>query len=150
MQTQKMFWSILLLSLAFSFHAFSQDVNVQNMIGKSKNEVIKKYGNPAHKDDSNPAMICLFYKTAVVNMVFVGNEDGIYQAEGTFSYNSESEARKNLDDIISNSLKKGFRVDTVSITAFQLYTPGKSVDLQITKNELSKKFDLIVKARKSA
>ena len=129
--------------------SIAQDIAVHNLIGKLQKEVIKKYGKPVHKDDSNPDMICMYYKTGNNNMIFVADKNGVYQAEAVKSYGTESIARKELDAIITASSKNSFLIDTVSINDFNLQKSGVKVDLQISENKLTNKFDIRVKARRS-
>ncbi len=128
----------------------AQDINVHYLIGKSKVEVIKKYGNPVHQDNSNPAMVCMFYQGSGFNMVFVGNKEGIYQAEARFSYNSESTAEKALNKFVKNSISKKFIVDTVSANAFKVHKTGVNADIQLYKNEINKNYEVSIKAGRSA
>ena len=127
----------------------AQDISVHKFIGKTKADVIKKYGNPVHQDNSNPDMICMFYQTKTSRMIFVSNKDGIYQSEATTNYSSEAKARTVVDDLIKNSVADGFAVDTVSANDFQLHKTGVKTDLQITENKITKNFDVSVKAHKS-
>jgi len=127
----------------------AQDISVHKFIGKSKSDVIKKYGNPAHQDNSNPDMMCMFYQTKTNRMIFVSDKDGVYQSESTVNYNSEASARKAVDELITNSIADGFAVDTVSANDFQLYKTGVKTDLQISENKITKNFDVSVKAHKS-
>ena len=127
----------------------AQDISVHKFIGKTKADVIKKYGNPVHQDNSNPDMICMFYQTKTIRMIFVSNKDGIYQSEATTNYSSEAKARTAVDDLIKNSVADGFAVDTVSANDFQLHKTGVKTDLQISENKITKNFDVSVKAHKS-
>ncbi len=127
----------------------AQDISVHKFIGKPKSDVIKKYGNPVHQDNSNPDMMCMFYKTKTNQMIFVSNKDGIYQSEVTTNYSSEAKARTAVDDLIKNSVADGFAVDTVSANDFQLHKTGVKTDLQISENKITKNFDVSVKAHKS-
>jgi hypothetical protein len=149
MKTNYLIFKVLSLSFFLTCIGFAQDINVHNCIGKSRSEVIKKYGKPVHQDDSNPSMICMFYKSNSNSMIFVSDADGIYQAEASASYNNEKAARSVLDDFISGSLSNGFTVDTVTTSDFNLNKTGVKVDLQMAENKLSKKFDIRVKANRS-
>lgn len=149
MKINYLFFKVLLLSFFLTCIGFAQDINVHDYIGKNKSVVIKKYGKPVHQDDSNPSMVCMFYKGSSNSMIFVSNADGIYQAEASASYNNEKAARSALDDFISGSLSDGFTVDTVTTSDFHLNKTGVKVDLQMAENKLSKKFDIRVKANKS-
>ena len=140
--------SFFLMFLMPAFLA-AQDISVHKFIGKSKAEVIKKYGNPAHQDNSNPDMMCMFYQTKTSRMIFVSDKDGVYQSESTANFSSEAHARKAVDELIKNSVADGFAVDTVSTNDFQLYKTGVKTELQISENKITKNFDVSVKAHKS-
>ncbi len=148
MKTKNVFFIAILLIILISELVFGQDIRVHNFIGKPKSEIVKKYGNPVHQDNSNPDMICMFYETKSYRMIFVSDKEAVYQAEASVYYDSESKARKATDDFISESVSNGFAVDTVSINDFQLSKSGVKADLQIKENKITKKFDVTVKARR--
>jgi len=127
----------------------AQDISVHKFIGKTKADVIKKYGNPAHQDNSNPDMMCMFYQTKTNRMIFVSNKDGVYQSESTANFDTESNARTAVDELINNSVTDGFAVDTVSVYDFQIHKTGVKADVQMTENKITKNFDVSVKAHKS-
>lgn len=137
---------IAVFFLVFDLHP--QSIMVHNMIGKHRNEVIKAYGNPIHKDDSNPSMICMFYKSKDGTMIFVSNKDGIYQAEATKSFQNEDIARTEIDLFISNSIENGFIIDTVTVYDFNIIKKGNKVELQLCDNKLTNSFDIRVKAKR--
>jgi len=149
MKTIKMFFVLVFLICLFPVLLIAQDISVHEFIGKSKSAVIKQYGNPAHQDNSNPDMMCMFYQTKTTRMIFVSNKEGVYQSEATINYETEAKARASLDDCIKSSVTEGFKVDTVSVNDFQLYRPGVKADLQMAENKISKTYDVSVKARKS-
>ena len=149
MKTRKAFSVLFLLILLFPVLIYSQDISVHKFIGKTKSDVTKAYGNPVHQDNSNPAMVCMFYQTKTKRMIFVSDQDGVYQSEATASYNTEEKARVEVDAFISGSVEEGFSVDTVSINDFQIYKTGIKADLQLNENKITKKFDLRIKARRS-
>ena len=149
MKTRSIFFISLLLICLIPILLSAQDISVHKFISKAKNEVIKAYGNPVHQDNSNPAMVCMFYQTKTKRMIFVSDQDGVYQSEATATYNTEEKARGEVGTFISGSVADGFAVDTVSINDFQVYKNGVKVDLQITENKITKNFDVSVKARKS-
>ncbi len=148
MKSFKLLLSVIFLFL-FSFSLSAQDINVHNFIGKKQSDVIKKFGKPAHQDNSNPEMLCMFYQYGSNSMIFVSNSDGIYQAEANVSYNNEKAARTDLSSMISNSLTNGFAIDTVTVSDFKLSKPGVNAQLQMTENKISMKYDVRVKATKS-
>jgi len=127
----------------------AQDISVHFFIGKPKSDVIKEYGNPAHQDNSNPDMMCMFYQTKTNRMIFVSNKEGVYQSEATINYETEAKARSVVDDCITLSVKNGFAVDTVSTNDFELYKKGIKAVLQVNENKITKNYDVSVKANKS-
>jgi hypothetical protein len=149
MKTIKMFFVSFFLICLFPVLLIAQDISVQYLIGKSKSDVIKKYGNPAHQDNSDPNMMCMFYQTKTLRMIFVADGNGVYQSEATANYNTEAKARSIVDDFISTSVKNDFAVDTVSVNDFQLYKTGIKAALQMSENKITKSFDVSVKANSS-
>jgi hypothetical protein len=144
-----LFISALIAFLSLPSFLSAQDIKVHNYIGKSQSEVIKNYGNPIHKDASNPAMICMFYKSGTNTMIFVSNQEGVYQAEASVSYDDEKTARAEVNKLISTSLTNSYQVDSVTVSDYRLHKTGVKVDLQIYENKLTKKYDVKVKANKS-
>ena len=144
-----MFFISFFLVCLFPVFLSAQDISVHYFIGKPKSDVIKKYGNPAHQDNSDPNMMCMFYQTKTLRMIFVANKNGVYQSEATASYDSESKARNVVDNFIATSIKNEFAVDTVSVNDFQLYKTGVKAALQMSENKISKNYDVSVKANRS-
>lgn len=138
--------SILFVILYTPAILLSQDINVQNMIGKKKAEVIRKYGKPVYQDNSNPLIVCIFYKSSSQSMTFVADKEGVSQAEASIFYAKESDARSVIDKFISGSIKNGFTTDTVSAKEFHLQKPGVKVNLQMIENTQQEKFEVKVKA----
>lgn len=149
MKTIKMFFVLFFLVCLFPVLLIAQDISVHELIGKTKSDVIKQYGNPVHQDNSDPDMMCMFYQTKTVRMIFVSNKEGIYQSEATVNYSSEANARAAIDDLIKGSVAEGFAIDTVSTNDFQLSKSGVKATLQISENKISNNFDVSVKANKS-
>jgi len=149
MKTKYIIFNVFLLSVLISSNCFAQNINVHKYIGKTKAEVIKKYGNPVHQDNSNSAMLCMFYKSNSGSIIFVSDKDGVYQAEATETYAKEKDARNSIDAFISGSISDGFEVDSVTTSDFRLRKTGVKVDLQISENKLSNKFDVRVKANRT-
>lgn len=81
-------------------------------------------------------MICMFYKSKTGSMIFVSDKQSVYQIEATKIFNTESEARKNIDSFISKALEDNFSVDTVSVSDFQLHRTGAKLDLQYYENKI--------------
>lgn len=148
MKTKKKLLASLFLIWLFPFFIVAQDISVHNMIGKKQSDVIKKYGNPVHRDKSNPAMDCMFYKTKNIRLTFVANQEGVFQAEANASYSTKKQAKNTLDDFITRSITSDFIVDTVSTEDFTLIKEGVSVDLQLFENKIKKNYEIRVKANK--
>lgn len=127
----------------------AQDIEINTVIGKKQSDVVKKFGNPVHKDVSNPDMVCMFYKANNRNMVFVADREGVYQAEATATFENEQSARSKINDFISSSISDEYTIDTISVTDFHLHKKGVKVDLQLTENKISKKFEIRVKANRT-
>jgi hypothetical protein len=149
MKTKKIFFVSFFLICLIPVILSAQNIGVHKFIGKTKREVIKKYGNPAHQDNSDPNMMCMFYQTKTNRMIFVSDKSGVYQSEATANYDSEAKARSIVNDFITGSVADGFAVDTVSINDFQVYKTGVNADLQISENKITKNFDVNIKARRS-
>ena len=145
----KSFKLLLIILLLFQFIVYAQDISVHKMIGKSTTKVIQTYGKPVHQDNSDPTMVCMFYQTQTKRLIFVSNNSGVYQAEATAKYNTESAARSELDNFISGSIKDGFIPDTISTEDFFLHKTGVKVDLQLKENKITRNFEISIKARKS-
>ncbi len=149
MKTRNYFFVSFFLMCFIPILLSAQDISVHKFIGMKKSDVIKNYGNPAHQDNSNPDMMCMFYQTKTNRMIFVSNKDGVYQSEATVNYSSESSARKAVDELIQNSFTDGFAVDSISANDFQVHKTGVKADVQLTENKITKNFDVSVKAHKS-
>jgi len=149
MKTIKMFFVSFFLVCLFPVLLIAQDISVHEFIGRTKSDVIKQYGNPVHQDNSNPDMMCMFYQTKTTRMIFVSNNEGVYQSEATINYGTEAKARTVVDNCIKSSLAGGFKVDTVSVNDFQLSKTGVKATLQLSENKISKSFEVSVKANRS-
>lgn len=149
MKTFNSFLIIIFIMLIGSTVIIPQDIKVHFLIGKKQSEVINKYGNPVHRDDSNPDMLCMFYKTKLNTMIFVANKVGVYQSEATEIYDTQAGAQKDLDDCILKSVGAGYSIDSVTTADFHLRSKGVKADLQMIENKLTNKFEIRVKANKS-
>jgi hypothetical protein len=149
MKTKKVFLVSFFLVCTFPILLIAQDISVHKFIGKTKVDVIKKYGNPVHQDNSNPDMMCMFYQTKTNRMIFVSNKVEVYQSEATATFETETKARNVIDEFIAGSVAEGFAVDTISVNDFMVYKTGVKADLQLSENKITKNFEVSVKARKS-
>ncbi len=150
MSTSIKFSLICTSFIFYSFTAWAQDIKVNEMIGKNQSAVVKRYGNPVHKDDSNPSMQCMFYQSDAGRKIFVSSDNVVFQAECFSTYDNEKSARKTIDSFISSSIGSGYEVDSVSSKDFRLKKTGVKVDLQLSENKLSNKFEISIKANKTA
>lgn len=142
-------FSFILFLTIFNIITFAQDINVHYLIGKKQSEVIKKYGEPVHRDNSNPEMLCMFYKNKLNTMIFVANKKEVYQSEALKAYDSNKDAMKELDACILGSVKNGFTIDSVTTSDFHLRGKGIKAELQMNENVLSKRFEIRMKASKA-
>jgi len=149
MRLSKIFYLLIFLLSCNTLLTKAQDLNVHYMIGKKQTEVIKKYGDPVHRDDSNPDMLCMFYKSKSNTMIFVSNKKAVYQSEALKAYDTNKDAMKELDACISGSVLNGFAIDSVTTSDFRLRKKGVKADLQLTENKLSGKYEIRVKANKA-
>jgi hypothetical protein len=149
MKTKRLIGFAFLIFFILSPFIKAQDLNVHYMIGEKPSAVTKKYGKPNHQDTSDPAMICMFYQTKTHRMIFVANTEGVYQSEANASFDSQSKAKKVLDDLISSSTANGFVSDTISVSDFQIHKSGVKVELRMNENKISRQFEISIKARKT-
>lgn len=150
MKSFNIFAAILILIVIASIDSSAQMLNIYEMIGKSKVDVIKKYGKPAHLEDNEPAYSCMFYKAKNYYISFVADNYGVFQANGNVNYGSESEARNVLNDFILKSAGNGFTIDTVSTTVYNIHKPGVAIEIRLLSNQSTNKFILNIDAKKSA
>ena len=127
----------------------AQGITVHEMIGKNMDQVIAKYGKPSHQDRSNPSMECVFYKTKENQIVFVANEGGVFQAEGSNFYDKKSAAENAMDNLISMCVGTGFTSDTLNVAEINLHKKGVDLNVSLFENTYSKKYELKVKAHKT-
>lgn len=138
----------ILVSFLLVLQIYPQNLEVYKLIGKKQNEVTKTYGNPVHKDNQNPNMVCMFYKTNTGTMIFVSDKEGVYQAEATKTYKTENEARTEIDSLIKNSVKDGFTADSVSVNEYIIHKKGNKVELQLSESKINNNFEIRIKAKR--
>lgn len=126
---------------------FSQ-CDMHNYIGKSRAELIKSLGKPAYIDDSNKSMVMIFYKSKDINKSFVADNNGIYQAEATQTFDSEKSCKAALNKYISDMIKKGFTVDTISVSKFQSIKSGVLCDFSYGQNSHTKEYEISFSAHR--
>ena len=149
MKTFKSISRVLFLLVVFTVGVSAQDINVQNMIGKNKDDVINKYGKPVYMDDSNSEMLCMFFKTNDTDITFVSDTQGIFQAEVRAAYSTEKKAQSVLDGFLKKAAGEKYSIDTVDTNAFSLKGEGAKVEVQLMRNPITKKYNLNIKAKRS-
>ena len=143
------FCPFLIFLFGLNFQIFSQELAVQNYIGKSLDIVINNFGKPVHKDLANKSMQCVFYKTNTYQYVFVADNEGVYQAEATLSFDRRSTAMSRMNEFITNCMNQGMKTDTLGVTDFNIICKGARVDLTLFENKYSKQYQIKVKANRS-
>ena len=147
-KTKKLVFFLLLLLVPASLLA--QDKPVYDMIGKKISAVSATYGKPTYHDKSTPEMECIFYKSKTNRMVFVGNKEGIFQAEMCKIITNKQKARGVFDGIVARSISEGFNADTLSTDVINLRRPGTNMDLSLFNNTYAKQYEINLKAKKIA
>ncbi len=147
MKRYLLFLQIILGVLLFPSEIFPQ-LDVQNYISKSRTDLIRSLGKPVYTDDSNKSMVMIFYKSSVSSKSFVADEKGIYQAEGTQSYDTEKSCQAALNGYIANMISKGFTVDTLSTGEFQSDKPGVTCSVRCGLNSTTNKYEISVSAHR--
>ncbi len=136
-----------IISLIFTISLQSQELNMHTFIGYSANQIVSRMGKPVHKDESNPSMICYFYKTSSTRYVFVSNSKGVYQAEACLSFKYEKDAKKSINRLIQNCLQdEGFTSDTLSTNSYCVHNSKVKVEVSSSENGVTNMFDLRIKA----
>ena len=141
---------LFLLLLLIPTSLFAQNKPVYDLIGKKISAVSVTYGKPTYHDKSTPEMECIFYKSKTNRMVFVGNKEGIFQAEMCTTITKEGTARKVFDMIVARSIKEGFNSDTLKADVINLKRPGTNIDLTLFNNTYAKQYEINLKAKKIA
>jgi hypothetical protein len=150
MKTREIITIILLFLLFFFLSPSSaQNLNVYELIGEKLSAVTAKFGKPVHQDKSNPAMECVFYKTKTFQMVFVANQQGVFQAEGCKSFDSKSAAVKELNNLVKDCNRSGYITDTLNVSEYNVHKKGVKFNLSLMENNFSKKYEVKIKANKS-
>lgn len=138
----------IVLFLFAQFYLAAQDAYVYKMIGKPKSQVVNTYGKPAHTDNSNPSMVCFFYKKNQNSMVFVSDEKSVFQAEANLFYSGETESMKILSKVVQSAIEDGFSSDTLSTSHFKLHKPGIDFSIAFLKDSGASLHKISVKANR--
>ncbi|MBL1212213.1 MAG: hypothetical protein HND52_02550 [Ignavibacteriae bacterium] len=126
----------------------SQDLTAFNMIGKKLSAVIADYGKPVHHDKSNLEMECVFYKEKDYQMVFVANQKGVYHVQGFKIFNDKNSAHKTMNKLLADCSKKGFKIDTLNVSEFDLRAKNIEVNISMFENPHSHKYEIKIDAFK--
>lgn len=141
---------LFLLFLIIPTSLLAQDNPVYDLIGEKISKVAATYGKPTYHDKTSPEMECIFYKSQTNRMVFVGNKEGIYQAEMCTTITEQVTARNVFDRIIARSINEGFKADTLSADVINLKRPGTQMDVSLFNNTYAKQYEINLKAKKVA
>ena len=141
---------LFLLLLLVPTSLLAQDKPVYDLIGEKTSKVAAAFGKPTYHDKSSPEMECIFYKSITNRMVFVGNKEGIYQAEMCTTITEQGTAKNVFDRIIARSINEGFKADTLSAEVINLKRPGTEIDLSLFNNTYAKQYEINLKAKKVA
>ena len=142
----KLFFLLLIIPTSL----LAQDKPVYDLIGEKISKVAAAYGKPTYHDKSSPEMECIFYKSKTNRMVFVGNKEGIYQAEMCTTITEQGTAKNVFDRIIARSISEGFKADTLSSEVINLKRPGTEMDMSLFNNTYAKQYEINLKAKKVA
>ncbi len=148
MRKSIVFVLIFLIPLGKNF--YSQDLSLCQFIGKSSNEVIKKFGKPKFHDKSNPAMECIFYQDNKARMAFIADKEGIFQIQVDFMYNNKSQAESALREFLNECASKRMEVDTLSAVDYKILGKGIRMELSVFDNTYTKKYEVKFKAERTA
>jgi len=127
----------------------SQDTTICQLIGKSTQAVVNKYGKPLHQDKSNPSMECTFYQTKTSRMAFIADKTGVYQIQVDYYYNSKKEAEDAIKSFLSKCMAKSMQIDTLNTGDYKIIGAGVKMNLTLFENTYSKKYEVKFKADKS-
>ncbi len=150
MKTSWLLKIVVILLIFFSSHSvYTQNLDVHLMLGKRIDQVISKYGKPNHQDRSNKSMECVFYKTKTHQTVFVSNENGVYQSEGSYCFDTQSAALKSMSNLIDECKTYGFEIDTLNSQEYNVFTSEVKLNASLFENTLSKKYEVKIKANRT-
>lgn len=133
--------------ISFSLSSFSQ-LDVYKYIGKSQTELTRALGKPSHLDNSIPSMVMIFYRSSGLTRSFVADKDGIYQTEGTQTFDTEKSCKASLNIYLSDLINKGFSVDTLSASEFNSSKSGVTCTINYGLNELTNKYVIYISAHR--
>ncbi len=146
MRTINIFCILIFCLLLYIPVNHAQDIYAYKFIGKTRAEVVNNYGKPIHMDNSDPTMVCMFYKKNKDRMVFVSDESSIFQVEALKVYSSEASAESALTKLLNEVSGESFQIDTLSSGMYELNKPGCKFSAELKKNDNYSQFEIRVKA----
>lgn len=146
MKTTKIYFAILAVGfLVLHTSLTSQDIYAYKFIGKPRTDVVKKYGKPVHIDNTDPSMVCMFYKNKQDRMVFVSDQQSVYQVEATKAYASESSAMNDLQKLLAEAANENFKIDTLSVSEYRFLKEGVDFNAVLMHNQNFSQYEVRVK-----
>lgn len=147
MKSSKIHFAIFIAAyLLFASLLYAQDIFAYKFIGKSRSDVIKQYGKPVHMDNSDPTMVCMFYKKNSNQMIFVADQNSVFQVEVTKAFTSKTDAVNSLDDLLNTAMKESFIPDTLSANEYKLQKTDVSINAWLMNNSNLSTFEVRIKA----
>jgi hypothetical protein len=88
----------------------------------------------------------MFYKKNNNQMIFVSDQNSIYQIEVTKAYTSETSAVEGLDKLLKTAFQESFTADTLSANEYELKKVGISFNAWLMHNSNLSTFEVRIKA----
>lgn len=148
MKALKIFLLVLFAAGFFAENNFGQDLDIYKFIGKTIEDVKNHYGKPMHIEDSNPSMVCVFYKKNNDTMTFVSDENSIFQADALVFYDNKNAALNELNKVVNAANQQNFIADTLSSTEFKLDKEDVAFDIALAKDQNSDKHEITIHAER--
>lgn len=149
MKTIKILFLILFSAGFFAQNNFAQDLDAYKFIGKRIEDVRNHYGKPIHIEDSNPSMVCIFYKKDKNTMTFVSDENSIFQADVLVFYETKNAAKTELNKVVSQANQQSFAADTLSSMEFKLKKEDVAFDIAMAQDPNSTKYEISIHAKRN-
>lgn len=147
MKSSKIYFAIYLTGFFLLVSSLTaQDVFAYKFIGKPRTDVVQKYGKPVHMDNTDPSMVCMFYKSNQDQMVFVSDQNSVYQVEVTKSFSSKASAINQLEELLAEAVKENYKTDTLSVSEFKLDNNDAGFTAILMHNDNLSKYEVRVKA----
>ncbi len=139
----------LFITAIFSIVLSAQDLHCELFISKPLSSVIEKFGKPAYKDESNPDMVCIFYKDKTSRKVFVAGKNGIYQSESWAYFTTKNSAADAINKYLNECGSSGFVIDTLNSEHYTLAKKGVKLTLEMSFNKNTNNYELKSEAHES-